>query len=75
MGLDAILSRKVKRVPLGSQATGSFLWHGGCSMRRQIAGLAFACFCACQPALHAQDFKFPDRDVQIHGFASHPLRK
>jgi hypothetical protein len=39
-------------------------------MRRRIAGLAFALFCASQLTLQAQDFKIFDRDVQMHGFAS-----
>jgi TonB family protein len=69
MDLSAMLSGKAKLIPLASKATGPSLSHGR-SVRRRIAGLAFACFCAYQPALHAQDFKILSRDVQIHGFAS-----
>jgi len=37
---------------------------------RRIVGLVFACFCAGQLTLQAEDFKLFDRDVEIHGFAS-----
>jgi len=39
-------------------------------VHRRLLGLAFACFCAGQLTLQAQDFKLFDRDVAIHGFAS-----
>ncbi|HYW37111.1 MAG TPA: hypothetical protein VE957_03280 [Terriglobales bacterium] len=39
-------------------------------MYRRILGLVFACFCAGQLTLQAQDFKLFDRSVEIHGFAS-----
>ena len=39
-------------------------------MRRRIFGLVFACFCAGQLTLQAQDFKLFGRDAEIHGFAS-----
>ncbi|MGD0792728.1 MAG: hypothetical protein ABR920_13260 [Terriglobales bacterium] len=39
-------------------------------MRRRIGGLLFACFCAGQLTLQAQDFKLFGREVEIHGFAS-----
>ncbi|MGA2200801.1 MAG: hypothetical protein ABSG40_02465 [Terriglobales bacterium] len=39
-------------------------------MYRRIVGLVFACFCAGQLTLQAEDFKLFDRDVEIHGFAS-----
>ena len=39
-------------------------------MHRRIAGLVFACFCAGQLTLQAEDFKLLDRNVEIHGFAS-----
>jgi hypothetical protein len=39
-------------------------------MRRQLVELALLCFCVGPTALQAQDFKFLDRTVQIHGFAS-----
>jgi len=37
---------------------------------RRIVGLVFACFCAGQLTLQAEDFKLFDRNVEIHGFAS-----
>jgi hypothetical protein len=39
-------------------------------MHRRIVGLVFACFCAGQLTVQAQDFKLFWRDLQIHGFAS-----
>jgi hypothetical protein len=39
-------------------------------MHRRIFELVFACFCAGQLTLQAQDFKLFGRDVEIHGFAS-----
>ena len=42
-------------------------------MYRRIAGLVFACLCAGQLTLQAQDFKLFDREVEIHGFASQGL--
>ena len=42
-------------------------------MYRRIAGLVFACFCAGQLTVQAQDFKLFDREVEIHGFASQGL--
>ncbi len=39
-------------------------------MHRRIVGVVFACFCAGQLTLQAQDFKLLGREVQIHGFAS-----
>ena len=39
-------------------------------MHRRILGLVFACFCAGQLTLQAEDFKLFDREVEIHGFAS-----
>jgi hypothetical protein len=39
-------------------------------MQRRIVGLVFACFCAGQLTLQAQDFKLFNREVEIHGFAS-----
>jgi hypothetical protein len=39
-------------------------------MRRRIVGLALACFYASRIAVEAQEFKFLDRKVQVHGFAS-----
>jgi hypothetical protein len=39
-------------------------------MRRRIFGLVFACICAGQLMLQAQDFKLFGREVEIHGFAS-----
>jgi hypothetical protein len=39
-------------------------------MRRRIIELALICVFAGQTALHAQEFKLFDRQVQIHGFAS-----
>jgi hypothetical protein len=40
---------------------------------RRIVGLVFACFCAGQLTVQAQDFKIFDREVEIHGFASQGL--
>ena len=42
-------------------------------MRRQIVRLALLCLCAGQPAVHAQEFKFFDRTVQVHGWLSQGL--
>ncbi len=39
-------------------------------MHRRIFGVALLCFFAGQVRLQAQEFKFFDRTVQIHGFAS-----
>jgi len=39
-------------------------------MHRRILGLIFACFCAGQLTLQAQDFKLLGREVEVHGFAS-----
>jgi hypothetical protein len=39
-------------------------------MRRRIIELALICFYAGQIALHAQELRLFDRQVQIHGFAS-----
>src|SRR5208337_2962833 len=39
-------------------------------MHRRILGLVFACFCAGQLTLQAQDFKLLGREVEVHGFAS-----
>jgi hypothetical protein len=39
-------------------------------MHRRLVGLVFACFCAGQLTLQAQDFKLFGREVEIHGFAS-----
>src|SRR5271157_2545741 len=39
-------------------------------MHRRILGLIFACFCAGQLTLQAQDFKLFNREVEVHGFAS-----
>ncbi|MGA2236287.1 MAG: hypothetical protein ABSG23_12485 [Terriglobales bacterium] len=44
--------------------------HQGDRMHRRILGLVFACFCAGQLTLQAEDFKLFDREVAIHGFAS-----
>jgi hypothetical protein len=37
---------------------------------RRIVGLVFACFCAGQLTVQAQDFRLFDREVEVHGFAS-----
>ena len=39
-------------------------------MYRRIVGLVFACFCAGQLTVQAQDFRLFDREVEVHGFAS-----
>jgi hypothetical protein len=39
-------------------------------MRRQILGLALACFSTGRLAAQAQDFKLFNREVEVHGFVS-----
>ena len=39
-------------------------------MDRRFIGAVWACLCAGQLALQAEDFKLLDRDVEVHGFVS-----
>src|ERR1035437_10832374 len=54
----------------GALASATFADHLRGRVDRRLVELVFACFCACQLTLQAQDFKLFGREVEIHGFAS-----